>query len=91
MDRQCVVCHTKEAVFRCIQCHKPTCDECAFKTEHGAFCSRQCANSYRDFMRAQPSIPRRSGGALRALILVLIAAAIAVLVLHKYRPGLLPF
>lgn len=91
MDRQCVVCHNREAVFRCIQCHKPTCDECAFKTEHGAFCSRACASSYRDFMRAQPYVPPRSGGLLRPLIGFIIIAAIALFIIHKYRPDLLHF
>ena len=91
MDRQCVVCHNREAVFRCIQCHKPICDDCAFKTEHGAFCSRQCADSYRDFMRAQPRVVRRSSGLLRELVVFLIIAAVAYFAIHKFWPGLLPF
>jgi hypothetical protein len=91
MDRQCVVCHDKVASFRCIQCHKPTCNDCAFKTEHGAFCSRECATNYREFARAQARAPRPRASLLRPLIGVIIIVAIALLILRKVRPDLLPF
>ena len=91
MDRQCVVCHEKAAAFRCIQCHKPTCSDCAFKTEHGAFCSRECAANYREFARAQGRAPTARGGLLRPLIGLIIIIAIALLVIHKVKPDLLPW
>jgi hypothetical protein len=91
MDRQCVVCHQKVATFRCIQCHKPTCSDCAFKTENGAFCSRECATNYREFARAQARAPRARGGLLKPLIGLIIIAAVALFVIHKVKPDLLPW
>jgi hypothetical protein len=79
MGSKCVVCHDRPQQFRCIQCHKPVCNECAFKTEHGVFCGRDCAGAYREYQRAAGPV-RRSGGGLKTLvILILIAAAAAVL------------
>jgi hypothetical protein len=79
-ERMCVVCHDKPALFRCIQCHKPVCDDCAFKTEHGAFCGRPCAGAYRDFQQAQGRRGRvkSGGGLLKTLVVLIILAAIAV-------------
>lgn len=91
MDRQCVVCHQKVATFRCIQCHKPTCSDCAFKTEHGAFCSRECATNYREFMRAQARAPKRSGGLAKFLIGLIIIALIVLAVVWARKQGMLPF
>jgi hypothetical protein len=89
MEKQCVVCHLRPSLFRCIQCHKPVCDECAFKTEHGAFCGRNCATAYRDFKKAQAAeAPRKSGSAWKALIA--FAVAVAVLAYIAYKMGLLP-
>ena len=78
MERKCVVCHDKPARFRCIQCHKPVCEDCSFKTEHGAFCGRECAVMYRDFKKSFANAPRRSSGIvgkLLVLILIVVAAA----------------
>ncbi|NLW49655.1 MAG: hypothetical protein GXY85_02270 [Candidatus Brocadiaceae bacterium] len=84
MDKQCVVCHVRPALFRCIQCHKPVCDECAFKTEHGAFCGRNCATAYRDFQKAQGDQPvKKSGGLVTTLIAFLVAVAVLGFVAHR--------
>jgi len=89
MEKQCVVCHLRPSLFRCIQCHKPVCDECAFKTEHGAFCGRNCATAYRDFKKAQAAdAPKKSGGLLKAIIVFIVVVAIAAAV--AYKMGLLP-
>ena len=91
MERQCVVCHDKVATFRCIQCHKPVCSDCAFKTESGAFCGRNCATNYREFMRAKGPKAKSGGGLLKPLIGLIIIAAIAYFVIHKVKPDLLPW
>jgi len=92
MERKCGVCHDRPVRFRCIQCHKPVCDECAFKTEHGAFCGRDCAAAYRDFKRTQGSeAPRgRSRGMFITLIVLVILAAAVLVVAYKmgWVPGL---
>lgn len=89
MDQKCVVCHDNAASFRCIQCHKPVCDECSFKTEHGAFCSRGCAATYRDYMKskAEEEGPRRPG-VVKVLLGIILLAALAAAVLWKFYPGL---
>ena len=84
MEKQCVVCHLRESLFRCIQCHKPVCDECAFKTTEGAFCGRDCATSYRDYMTAKrESEAKERARKLRKLKMTLLvggllAAGIAI-------------
>jgi len=83
MERKCVVCHDKPMAFRCIQCHKPVCDDCAFKTEHGAFCSRECAAAYRDFKKSQAAPARRSSGMLRRMVVLVIVIAIAAAAAYK--------
>jgi len=94
MQSKCIVCHDKPAVFRCIQCHKPVCDDCSFKIEHGAFCSRECAVMYRDFKRSQrDSAPRRPGRFLARLVALILVAAMVVAALYvmgiiKDIPGL---
>ncbi len=93
MASNCVVCHDRAMAVRCIQCHKPVCDECAFKIEHGAFCSRECAASYRDYVRAQAEKrgPRRSivKPLIGLLLLIVIAAVVAwQLGLLERLPGL---
>lgn len=79
MERTCVVCHDRPAMFRCKQCHKPVCDDCAFKDENGAFCSRECSAGYRSFKQAEARAPtRRKGSPVRTLILLLVLLAIAL-------------
>jgi hypothetical protein len=75
---QCGICHLREAAHRCIQCHKPACDECAFKTTEGVFCSRKCATAYREFQAAnKPEPKKKSRLGLIILILVVVAAVAA--------------
>ncbi|MFO8008924.1 MAG: B-box zinc finger protein [Candidatus Brocadiia bacterium] len=91
MESKCVVCHDRPAQFRCVQCHKPVCDECAFKNENGVFCSRSCAAAYRDYQQAG-SGSARSGGMMKTLIILIIVAAVAAAVAHYLElvtiPGL---
>jgi hypothetical protein len=83
MDTKCVVCHDKPMRFRCIQCHKPVCDDCSFKTEHGAFCSRECAAAYRDYKLAQAESSGKGSGALKAVLGLVLLAAIAAAIAWK--------
>jgi len=92
MEAKCVVCHTRLAAFRCIQCHKPVCDECAFKDDNGAFCCRECAASYRSFKQAEARAPvhreSKGGRGILLLIVILALAAFAVWKLKLLRlPG----
>ena len=81
MDATCSFCRNRRAEFKCRQCMTPVCDECAFKIDLGAFCSRRCANQFRDFHRARgrsSSGPRIS--ITRLILLIVVAGTIAVLV-----------
>ncbi|MHC4592548.1 MAG: hypothetical protein ACYS8L_07640 [Planctomycetota bacterium] len=89
MERSCVVCHDKPFQFRCIQCHKPVCDDCAFKTEHGAFCGRECAAAYRDFQKSYAGKRKKSSGSLLKVVVVLIILVVAALA-AAYLLGQLP-
>jgi hypothetical protein len=77
VESQCVVCHLREAAHRCIQCHKPTCDECSFKTTEGVFCSRKCATAYRDYQAAQRPEPKKKSPVGKILLAILVLAAVA--------------
>ena len=76
MEKTCVVCHVEPAVFRCIQCHKPVCDSCAFKSENGAFCSRQCANTYRAYKTAPEPVRAKGAGGIFKLIGAIVVLAV---------------
>ena len=81
MEHTCVVCHDQPAAFRCKQCHKPVCDECAFKDENGAFCRRECAANYRSFKQAQARTrPAKAGSLLKTIVILVLLAAVAVAV-----------
>lgn len=91
MERKCVVCHDREFAVRCIQCHKPVCSECAFTTEHGSFCSRNCAASYRDYMKSRPQAGRGRSPVAKLLLVAIVLAALAAGAIYVVKPGLLPF
>ena len=92
MERTCIVCHDRPACFRCIQCHKPVCGDCAFKTEYGAFCSRECAGVYREFRRAGiAGRPGRRVGVVRPLIGLILLAIIAAAIAWKMGWVQVPF
>jgi len=89
MDRTCVVCHSNAAAVQCFQCHKPVCGQCGFKDENGAFCSRGCAATYREFRQSQAV---RGGGGTVVVpkgLIVLIVLAVAAFVVAWYM-GWLP-
>ncbi len=92
MESKCVVCHERPAQFRCIQCHKPVCDECAFKNENGVFCGRSCAAAYRDFKAAASGRRRSSSGLLGKLVVLIIVAFVVILAANYFGlvtiPGL---
>ena len=81
MEQLCVVCHDQAAQFRCRQCHKPVCDDCAFKDENGAFCSRKCAANCRTWKEAEarPAL-RRVRSSLKGFVIVVILALIVAAV-----------
>ncbi len=84
MKAQCIVCHERPAAFLCVQCHKPVCDECAFKDENGVFCSRECAARYRSYKQTQrPPVRRRPGGMLKGVIVGIVMAVLAALAAWK--------
>ena len=81
MEHMCVVCHDEPAAFRCKQCHKPVCDECAFKDENGAFCRRECAANYRSFKQHKAlTRPAKAGSLLKTIVILIVLAAAAVAV-----------
>ena len=90
MSKMCVVCHTREMTFRCIQCHKPVCDECAFKDANGAFCCRECSASYKAYKDYSPGVekarPRGSPIVTVLLVVILLAAA----AFAAWKLGLIP-
>ncbi len=88
MESMCIICHDQPAAFRCIQCHKPVCDGCAFKDEHGAFCSRECAANYRAFYQAQARKSARRTGLIKTLIVLIVLGMLAAVV--AWKAGLLP-
>jgi hypothetical protein len=76
----CGVCHEKEVDHRCIQCHKPVCDDDAFKDDQGIFCGRECSAQYRSYDQADARVARaRSHGLGNILIVLVIIAAIVYL------------
>ncbi|MBS3762139.1 MAG: hypothetical protein KGZ25_02425 [Planctomycetes bacterium] len=85
-EEKCAVCHQRPAKHRCIQCHKPVCDECAFKNAYGVFCSRDCAATHQEFRENQAAEKARKQGLIKTLIkliiivvlLGIIAVAVAV-------------
>jgi hypothetical protein len=91
MESQCVVCHEKVATFRCIQCHKPVCGDCAFKTENGAFCGRECASNYREFARAQGRAPARRRSPLGAVMVLLVIIGLVWLAFYARSQGWVHF
>jgi len=72
MAEKCVVCHDRPMKFRCMQCHKTVCEQCAFRIEEGAFCSRECSDAYSDRRHAEPAGASRRGGGLRSVVKLLI-------------------
>ena len=89
MDSTCVVCHDRVAQFRCLQCHKPVCDECAFKTDMGAFCGRNCAAQYRDYRKDGGAVTKEKKGSLIKTLILLIILAAGVFAVAYWR-GWLP-
>ena len=87
MEAKCVVCHDKAAAFRCIQCHKPVCDECAHKDENGAFCSRECAGQYRSYAQVARKAAAKKGSLGKVILLVILLAVAAFI---AWKRGLLP-
>jgi len=77
----CVVCHEKEAAHRCVQCHKPVCDDCAFKDDQGVFCSRECSAARRSYDQANQRASRAKGSRSVVVAVAVIALVIALLCL----------
>lgn len=77
MESKCVVCHERPARHRCLQCHKPTCDTCAFKTENGVFCGRECSARYREYKQNARASKKSSGGLVRKLVIAVVVLAVA--------------
>ncbi|MFP4176867.1 MAG: hypothetical protein ACOCR1_05050 [Planctomycetota bacterium] len=87
VEAQCVVCHNNKADFRCIECHKPVCDECAFKDTNGVFCTRDCAAKYDSYRKHQPAESTKGSGVMSGLIrkiAFLIVLALAAMGVYVY-------
>lgn len=84
----CGVCHEKEADHRCIQCHKPVCDDDAFKDDQGTFCGRECSAQYRSYDQASARVARARSHGLRnvLIVLVMIAALVYLAKLKEWGP-----
>jgi len=82
-----VVCHDKEATHRCIQCHKPVCDDCSFKDDQGVFCGRDCAGAHRSYGEADARHKKSGGKRVVLLILVIAAVLVCLVVLGKQGKG----
>jgi len=81
VDEMCSICHSRSREFKCRRCRSPVCDECAFKIDLGAFCSRKCANQFRDFHRARARAEQGNRiSVARFILLLVIVGTIAVLV-----------
>lgn len=76
----CVICNKNPVQNRCMQCHKAICNACAFKTENGAFCSRKCAATYKDFKEQRTAPARRPRSSLGHKFVVLVCLLIAAAV-----------
>ena len=59
----CIVHHDKAAVARCGRCHKPLCANCVVSTNHGKFCSNECAQKVADFRKTH----KKSSGSARPI------------------------
>jgi len=79
VEGKCVTCHERPADHRCIQCHKPICDDCAFKDAYGVFCSRECSARHQSFRQEQAGA-RAKGGPVKALIKLIIVLALLAIV-----------
>lgn len=81
MSEMCSICHSRSREHKCRRCRSPVCDDCAFKIDLGAFCSRKCANQFRDFHRARARADTGPKVSIaRLIVLLIVAGAIAVLV-----------
>ena len=90
MATYCIKCHDNLFRYRCRQCRKPVCEECAFQTEHGTFCSHRCAARFRDFTSKQVADRGRGEGpSLVRTVLVLILVGLIVLAVAWWN-GWLP-
>lgn len=67
---------------RCIQCHKPLCDDCVIRDEGDSFCSKKCTSRYRTFHRAYEADRAKTpvgtiiGRIGTVVLLVLVVAAL---------------
>ena len=68
---------------RCIQCHKPLCDDCVIHDEGDAFCSKKCLSRYRTFHRSYEEAAAKLdvGALLRRVGTGLLIVGIVVLLL----------
>ena len=80
MERQCVICHDRQADHQCRQCHKKVCDVCAFKDDAGVFCSRDCAATFRSFMQDKTGAPAKGGGFVKRLVRLIVILVLLALV-----------
>ncbi|HOX40389.1 MAG TPA: B-box zinc finger protein [Candidatus Brocadiia bacterium] len=85
MADTCINHPNKPAMTRCIQCHKPVCDECTVSGFYGSFCSNACQQKYKDYaqrkeaMEQQAQAHKGSGllGKLIVLAVVIVGCVLA--------------
>ena len=87
MEKNCVVCHLRPSLFRCIQCHKPVCDDDSFKDDQGVFCSRNCAAAHRSFKQSSGGSQAKSGGAGRMLLIIVVLVVIILGAMYAMKLG----
>ncbi len=72
----CVTHTDKESLGRCVQCHRPYCEECLVSTERGSFCSLECKGRYHDFREREGQLPPLKRPWVRRLIIKLVVAGV---------------
>lgn len=86
--KMCVVHHDREAVARCVTCHRPICEECTISTTDGKFCGRECATKAADFRTSRrapkgPSLLDTLRGYVKPIV-YLVVLVVALGVVNKY-------
>ncbi|MCO5170736.1 MAG: hypothetical protein M9894_30785 [Planctomycetes bacterium] len=80
--------HTRRpADYRCQQCGRPICERCI---NNARFCSKECNARYSSFIADYERPVRRGGGGVgRALLVLLLTAAVVGGLVYAQQRGLL--
>ena len=79
-SKHCTMHEDQPSVSACHQCRKDLCKSCVMVTPTGTFCSSECSILFREMKSQGGSAKPSSGGALKAVLLLLSLVASAFLV-----------